>query len=296
MILRDMRKDVKIGSSIVGDGHQTYIIGEIGINHNGDMEIVKKLIDLAVIAGINAVKFQKREPELAVPKSQWDKERDTPWGRMRYIDYKKKIELGEDDYKEIDSYCQSKGIEWFASVWDENSVDFMESLKTVAYKLPSASLTDIELIDKARKTGTPLIISTGMSTMEELEKAVETIGGTDNLIIMQSTSTYPAKTDELNLRVIETYRKRFDCPIGYSGHELEIIPTVAAVAMGANIIERHITLDREMWGTDQKASVDPVNLIQLERYIRMVEAARGDGTKKVYESEIPIREKLRRKK
>ncbi len=285
---------VKIGNKLVGDGQPVFIIAEIGINHNGSLDIAKKMIDGAVHAGCDAVKFQKRTPEICVPKDQWNIERDTPWGRMTYLEYRYKVEFTKDDYTVIDRYCKEKGILWFASCWDEPSVDFMEQFNPPCYKAASASLTDIELLKKKKATGRPLIISTGMSTMEEIETAVEAVG-TDNLLIAHATSTYPCPPEELNLRMIHTLKAKYPmCPIGYSGHETGLATTWAAVAMGATFIERHITLDRAMWGTDQAASVELGGLERLVANIRDIEKAMGDGIKRVYESEIGPRKKLRR--
>ena len=287
---------IKIGNKFIGEGEPVYIIAEIGINHNGSVELAKKLIDSAAICGCNAVKFQKRSPELCVPKDQWNIERDTPWGRITYIEYRRKVEFGFEEYFEIDSYCKQKGIDWFASPWDEDAVDFMQKFKPVMYKIASASLTDLALLKKVKATGRPVIISTGMSTMEEIEAAVDLLG-TENLMIAQSTSTYPCKLEELNLRVISTYKEKFPgVPIGYSGHETGLAPTLAAVALGASFVERHITLDRAMWGTDQAASVEIVGLERLVRDIRDVEKSLGDGVKKVFESEYGNLKKLRRAK
>ncbi|MGQ9804647.1 MAG: N-acetylneuraminate synthase family protein [Chlorobiales bacterium] len=285
---------VQIGNKLVGDGQPVFIIAEIGINHNGSLDIAKKMIDGAVHAGCDAVKFQKRTPEICVPKDQWNIERDTPWGRMTYLEYRHKVEFTKEDYTEIDHYCKKKGILWFASCWDEPSVDFMEQFNPPCYKAASASLTDVELLKKKKSTGRPLIISTGMSTMEEIETAVEAIG-TDNLLIAHATSTYPCPPEELNLRMIHTLKAKYPmCPIGYSGHETGLATTWAAVAMGATFIERHITLDRAMWGTDQAASVEIGGLERLVANIRDIEKAMGDGIKRVYESEIGPRKKLRR--
>lgn len=285
---------VKIGNKLVGDGQPVFIIAEIGINHNGSLDIAKKMIDGAVHAGCNAVKFQKRTPEICVPKDQWNIERDTPWGRMTYLEYRYKVEFNKEDYAEIDRYCKEKGILWFASCWDEPSVDFMEQFDPPCYKAASASLTDIELLKKKKSTGRPLIISTGMSTMEEIEAAVEAVG-TDNLLIAHATSTYPCPPEELNLKMIHTLKAKYPmCPIGYSGHETGLATTWAAVAMGATFVERHITLDRAMWGTDQAASVELGGLERLVANIRDIEKAMGDGIKRVYESEIGPRKKLRR--
>ena len=289
-------RTVDVGGRPIGDGHPVYIIGEIGINHNGSLEIAKKMIDGAVFAGCDAVKFQKRTPELCVPKDQWEIERDTPWGRMTYIKYRHKVEFSAEEYGEIDRYCKDRGIQWTASCWDEEAVDFMEQFNPPFYKAASASLTDHALLQKKVSTGRPLMISTGMSTQEEIDTAVETIG-TDKLMIAHSTSSYPAPTEELNLKMIYTLRDMYpNCPIGYSGHEVGLAPTWAAVAMGANFVERHITIDRAMWGSDQAASVEIMGLHQLVRNIRDIEKSLGDGVKKVYESEMGARKKLRRVK
>lgn len=285
---------VKIGNRFIGDGEPVYIIAEIGINHNGSMDNVIKMIDGAKGAGCDAVKFQKRTPELCVPKDQWYIERDTPWGRMTYIDYRHKVELTYDDYKEVDRYCNEVGMDWFASCWDEDSVDFLEQFNPKLYKAASASLTDINLLKKKKATGKPLMISTGMSTMEEIEKAVSEIG-TDNLMIAHSTSTYPCVLEELNLNVIRTLKEKYpNVPIGYSGHETGLSPSWAAVAVGATFVERHITLDRAMWGTDQAASVEVSGFQRLVANIRDIEKSLGDGVKKVYDSELGPRKKLRR--
>lgn len=287
------RVDIKNGRSI-GDGFPTYIIAEIGINHNGSIDIAKKLIDAAIKSGCDAVKFQKRTPEICVPRDQWDKERDTPWGKMTYIDYKKKIEFSEDDYSSIDKYCKQQGIDWFASCWDEPSVDFIEQFDPVIYKMASASLTDLPLLTKVRSTGKPIIISTGMSTMEEIHAAAKHVG-LENLLIAHSTSAYPCVPNELNLRMIVSLRDIFPtCPVGYSGHETGLATTEATIALGANFIERHFTLDRAMWGTDHAASVEPEGMSRLVRNVRDIEIALGDGVKKVYDSEKEPIKRLRR--
>lgn len=291
-----MINKIKIGSRFIGEGEPVYIIAEIGINHNGSVELAKKLIDGAVFAGCNAVKFQKRTPEFCVPKDQWELERETPWGRISYIEYRRKIEFGFEEYLEIDCYCKEKGIDWFASPWDETAVEFLEKFKPVIYKLSSASLTDHPLLKKVRATGRPMIISTGMSTIEEIEETVQLIGK-ENLLIAQSTSTYPCAIEELNINVIKTYKEKFPgVQIGYSGHETGLAPTLAAVTLGASFVERHITLDRAMWGTDQAASVEINGMLKLVRDIRDIEKALGDGIKRVYESEYKNIEKLRRVK
>lgn len=288
-----MKRELRIGSQMVGDGHPTYIVGEIGINHNGDIEVAKQLIDLAKWAGANAVKFQKRTPELAVPADQKDKMRETPWGYISYLDYRHKVEFGEEQYREIEAYSKQKGLDWFVSVWDEGSVDFMEAFDTPCYKVPSASLTDHDLLKHLKKTGKPLVLSTGMSTMEQIKAAVAIVS-TDNLMLTHTTSTYPCEPEELNLRMISTLRQAFPVPVGYSGHEVGLVISAVAVAMGACLVERHITLDRAMWGSDQAASVEPGGLQRLVKYIRVTEQALGDGEKRVYESEKPSLQKLRR--
>jgi len=293
-LVKLMSKTVTIGTHPVGEGFPTYVIAEIGINHNGDLNIAKKLIDTAVSAGCDAVKFQKRTPELCVPPEQKNQIRETPWGSMTYLDYKKRIEFGEREYTEINQYCKGKKIAWFASCWDVPSVDFIEQFNPVCYKIASASLTDDALLKHISKMGRPIILSTGMSTMEEIRHAVSLMDK-NRLLVSHTTSTYPCKPEELNLRMIPSLKKEFSCPTGYSGHEVGLQTTLAAVVLGACFIERHITLDRAMWGTDQSASVEPAGLIRLVRDIRVIETAMGSGEKRVYESEIPIRNKLRRK-
>jgi len=289
-----MTREVKIGNRLVGDGHPAFIIAEIGINHNGDLEIAKKMIDAAVHAGVDAVKFQKRTPEICTPPEQQKQMRETPWGYITYLDYRRKVEFGEAEYGEIDRHCKEKGIPWMVSVWDEQSVDFMEQFDTPAYKVPSASLTDHSLMRHVRRTGKPVIISTGMSTMEEIKRGVKVVGS-GNLVIMHCTSTYPCEPDELNLRMIGTLRHEFpETPVGYSGHEVGLVPSAVAVALGACMVERHLTLDRAMWGSDQAASVEPGGFERLVKYIRVSEASLGDGVKKVYESELSSLKRLRR--
>jgi N-acetylneuraminate synthase len=279
---------------MVGNGHPTYITAEIGINHNGDLGIAKRLIDVAVMAGCDAVKFQKRTPEKAVPPEYRQVMRETPWGLMSYLEYRRKVEFGEEQYRAIDQYCHEKGIHWFASCWDEESVDFIEQFDPPCYKTASATLTDLPLLQRIRKTGKPMIVSTGMSTFEEIEQAVGLIGS-DGLLLAHSTSTYPCPPEELNLRMIHTLQARFNCPVGYSGHEVGLQTTYAAVTLGATFIERHITLDRAMWGSDQAASVEPWGLMRLVRDVRVIEQALGDGIKRVYNSEMKARQRLRRK-
>ncbi len=277
----------------IGSNEPCYVIAEIGINHNGSIDIAKKLIDGAVEAGCDAVKFQKRSPEICVPKDQWNKLRETPWGQMTYIDYKRKIEFGIDEYSEINQYCIHKGIDWFASCWDQPSVDFIEQFNPVLYKMASASLTDYALLEKVKATGKPIILSTGMSTLNEIENAIEFLG-TDNLLIAHSTSSYPCPTTELNLHMIKTLKQMYPMnPIGYSGHETGLATSLAAVSIGACFLERHYTLDRAMWGSDHAASIEIGGMIRLMKDIRDIEIALGDGVKVVYESELEPRKRLR---
>jgi N-acetylneuraminate synthase len=288
-----MTREISIGGRPIGDGHPTYVVAEIGINHNGDVEMAKKMIEAAKHAGVDAVKFQKRTPELCVPPEQRGQMRDTPWGYITYLDYRYKVEFGEQEYNDIDRYCRELGITWFASAWDEPSVDFLEKYQPACYKIPSASLTDHALLRHLRTTGRPLILSTGMSTLDEICAAVELVG-TEDLMLTHATSTYPCDPEELNLKMIPSLRERFACPVGYSGHEVGLIPSVVAVSLGACLVERHITLDRALWGSDQAASVEPGGFDRLVKYIRVTEQSLGDGIKKVYESEMSSRKKLRR--
>lgn len=286
--------EIKIGDRLVGDGHPVYVIAEIGINHNGSLDVAKKMIDGAVLAGCDAVKFQKRTPEVCVPKDQWNIERDTPWGRMTYIDYRYKVEFGLDQYAEIDRHCKERKIHWFASCWDEPAVDFMERFEPPCYKIASASVTDHSLLERLRATGRPQIMSTGMSTLAEIDAAIGVLGR-DKLALMHAISMYPCEVKDLNLRMIQTLKGLYpDLTIGYSGHETGLVPTFAAVSLGATMIERHITLDRAMWGSDQAASVEIGGLMRLVSGIRDIGAALGDGVKKVHDKELAQAKKLRR--
>ncbi len=289
-----MKREIVLGERRLGDGHPVYIVAEIGINHNGELEIARQLIDAAIHAGVDAVKFQKRTPELCVPPDQQERMRDTPWGYITYLEYRHRVEFGQEDYQAIDAYCRTKGLDWFVSVWDDPSVDFMEAFDPICYKIPSAGLTDHGLLRKVRSTGRPIILSTGMSTMEQIAEAVAVLGR-EELLITHATSTYPCEPEELNLQMIQTLRDAYpDCPIGYSGHEVGLVPSAVAASLGACLIERHITLDRAMWGSDQAASVEPGGFERLVKYIRVTEKSLGDGVKQVYESERPSLEKLRR--
>ncbi len=287
-----MANTVQIGSQLVGAGEPCFVIAEIGINHNGDLNVAKKLIDAAALAGCDAVKFQKRTPELCVPEEQRDVLRETPWGVMTYMDYRYRVEFDEAGYAEIDRYCREKGIVWFASPWDVPSIDFLEAFEPACHKVASASLTDDALLERLRATGRPVMLSTGMSTMEQIRHAVSKLDP-DQLLIAHSTSAYPCAAEELNLRMIDTLASEFDCPIGYSGHEVGLQTTYAAVVLGASFVERHITLDRAMWGSDQAASVEPWGFMRLVRDLRTIETALGDGEKRVYDSERSAMQKLR---
>lgn len=285
-------QSVRIAEREIGPGHSTFVVAEIGINHNGSLETAKRLIAAAVTAGCDAVKFQKRSVDVVYSPEELARPRESPFGATNG-DLKRGLEFGADQYAEIDRYCASSNIMWFASCWDEASVDMMEQFNPPCYKIASASLTDDNLLRHHRKTGRPIIASTGMSTLEQIDHAVEVLGQRD-LVLLHTTSTYPSEVAELNLRAIPRIIERYQLPIGYSGHEVGLYTTLAAVVLGACVIERHITLDRAMWGSDQAASVEPQGLARLVKDIRAVEKGLGDGVKKVYPSEVPIMQKLRR--
>lgn len=285
-------KAVKIGNKWVGPGHPTYVVGEIGINHNGDLDVAERLIETAAAAGCDAVKFQKRTVDVVYTPDELAKPRENPFGPTNG-DLKRGLEFGQAQYAKIGETCGQRELAWFASCWDEASVDFMEQFDPPAYKIASASLTDDNLLRHHRTTRKPLIVSTGMSTLEQIDHAVEVLG-TDNLVLLHTTSTYPAQLHDLNLRVIPMLRERFGVPVGYSGHETGLVTTAAAVALGAVMVERHITLDRKMWGSDQSASIEPQELNSLVQQIRAIESALGDGVKRLIDAEVPIMKKLRR--
>lgn len=289
-----MAKCVKIANKLIGDGNPCFIIAEIGINHNGSVELAKKMIDIAATTGCDAVKFQKRTVDIVYTKEELQKERKSVFGNTNG-DLKRGLEFGLKEYYEIDKYCKEKGIIWFASCWDEESVDFIDKFDVPCYKIASASLTDDNLLRYTRAKGKPILLSTGMSTIEEIKHAVDVLGKED-LIIYHCTSTYPSNADETNLNAINEFKKIFDCPIGYSGHERGVTPSVLAVALGACSVERHITVDRTNWGSDQAASLEIAGLSHMVRDIRQVPALLGDGVKIVYPRELPIIEKLRRVK
>jgi len=283
---------VVIGKHTVGPGNPCFLVAEIGINHNGDLDLAKQLIDVAVDAGCDAVKFQKRTIEVVYSAEELARPRESPFG-VTNGDLKRRLEFSNEQYGELDAHCRLRNIAWFGSPWDEASVDFLESFAVPCYKVASASLTDDNLLRHMRSKGKPIILSTGMSTLAQIDHAVEVLGR-DQLVILHSTSTYPARYEELNLRVIPMLAQRFGVPVGYSGHETGIASSVAAVAMGACVVERHLTLDRAMWGSDQAASLEPNGMTRLARDIRLVEAALGDGQKRVLDTEVPIMQKLRR--
>lgn len=289
-----MSKFVKIADKIIGNGYPCFIIAEIGINHNGSVELAKKMIDIAVTTGCDAVKFQKRTIDVVYTKEELARERKSPFGTTNG-DLKRGLEFGEAEYKEIDRYCKLKNIMWFASCWDEGAADFMEKFNVPCYKIASASLTDDNLLRHVRSKGKPVLLSTGMSTMEEIRHAVKVLGE-DDLILYHCTSTYPTDADEANLNMIRTLKKEFSCPIGYSGHERGVTPSVIAAVLGAVSVERHITVDRTNWGSDQAASLELAGLYHMARDIRQVPLLLGNGIKKVYDSELPIIAKLRRVK
>jgi len=288
-----MIKTIAIGNNIIGNDLPVYVIAEIGLNHNGSVDIAKQLIDVAVEAGAQAVKFQKRTPEISTPEHMKATPRETPWGTMTYLEYRYRVEFEQEQYSEIDRYCKSVGVDWFASPWDEPSVDFLESMNVVAYKIASASVTDLGMLSKIKETGKPVILSTGMSTIEQIDKAVETLGK-ENLSLMHATSTYPLPPEEANIRRITTLKERYGVPVGYSGHETGLQISIAAVALGAVSVERHITMDRAMWGSDHGASLEPKGFVSLVRDIRILEQAMGDGVKRIYPGELAPLSKLRR--
>lgn len=282
---------IRIGNRLVGDDQPCFIIAEIGINHNGDVDLAKRLISVALAAGCDAIKFQKRTVDVVYTPEELAKPRENPFGPTNG-DLKYGLEFEQEEYEEIDAFCKSVKMMWFASPWDEGSVDFLERFRTPVYKIASASLTDDRLLRHIRATGKPIILSTGMSTYAEIDHAVEVLGK-EELILMHATSTYPANYSELNLRAIPTMAERYGVPIGYSGHETGIPTSVCAAALVACSVERHITMDRAMWGSDHAASLEPNGISRLVRDIRLWEQSRGDGIKRVYEREVPIIKKLR---
>ena len=290
-----MTNTIKIGDRKVGVGEPCFIVAEIGINHNGDINIAKQIVKLAYDAGFDAVKFQKKNPDMSIPEHQKRIKRETPWGVISYLKYKKRMEFGEKEFQELDKYCKELGIIWFASPWDIESIDFLEQYNVPCHKVPSALLTHNKYLKHLKKTNKPIILSTGMSTPKQVERAVKILNGVP-LIILHCTSTYPCEVEELNLKVIDVLRKKYKNKlIGYSGHEVGILPSAVAVATcGAVVVERHVTLKRTMWGTDQAASLERKGMENLIRDIRNVSKILGNGRKKVYDSELPMIKKLRK--
>ncbi len=283
---------VRIGDTFVGGDRPACVVAEIGINHNGDPDLARRLISVAHAAGCDAVKFQKRTVDVVYTRNELARPRASPFGETNG-DLKRGLELSREHYAEIAAHCRTIGMPWFASCWDAASVDFIARFDVPCYKIASACLTDDALLRHTRAIGRPIILSTGMSTLAEIDHAVDVLGSRD-LVLLHTVSTYPAAPGELNLRAIRTLADRYGVPVGYSGHETGIAASVAAVALGACCIERHITVDRALWGSDQAASLEPQAIARLVRDIRLVEQAMGDGEKRVLEREIPIREKLRR--
>jgi N-acetylneuraminate synthase len=288
-------KKIKIANKVISNKGPIFFVAEIGINHIGSLDNAKKLIDIASLCDVDAVKFQKRTPDICVPEKKKNQLYETPWGDIPYIEYKEKIEFQEEEYREIDKYCKEKNMIWFASPWDLPSVNFLEKFDIPCYKIASAKLTDKDLLMKIRSLGKPIFISVGMSTEEEIDKAIELLKDNE-LVIMHCNSSYPAPDEKLNLRYIKTLKKKYPQHIiGYSGHELGISASLIAAELGARVIERHITLDRAMWGSDQAASIEFSGLRRLVRDLKKLEKWKGDGIKKVTEREILIKEKLRNK-
>lgn len=284
--------EVFLGDRPVGDGQPCYVLAEIGINHNGDTSVARKLIDVAALAGCEGVKFQKRTVEVVYTPEELAKPRESPFGETNG-DLKRALEFGQAEYEEIDAYCRAKPMAWTASGWDEASVDFIDQFDPPFYKIASASLTDDGLLRHTRAKGKPIVLSTGGSSLDQIDHAVDVLGK-DDLILLHCCSAYPSQYSELNLRAIPVLRQRYGVPIGYSGHETGIASSVAAATLGACIVERHVTMDRSLWGSDQAASLEPNGIMRVVRDIRLVETALGDGVKTVYPSEIPVMQKLRR--
>jgi len=286
---------VQIGEHRIGDHEPVFMISEVGINHNSDLQIAKRLIDASFACGWQCVKFQKRTPELCVPADQKSVIRDTPWGRMTYLEYRHKVEFGKTEYDYIDRYCKEKPILWSASVWDSLSLQFINQYDVPFIKFPSAKLTSHGMLIAGCRTGKPIILSTGMSTVDEIDSAVDILEkyARNNYVLMHTNSTYPTPTGELNLAAIKTLKDRYGCIIGYSGHEYGLEPTVIAVALGARVIERHITLDHDMWGTDQKASLEIHAMDMLHKRVKDVDLSIGDGVKRLTENETVVRRRLR---
>ena len=270
-----------------------FFVAEVGINHNGDIQICKDLIDVAVDAGCDAVKFQKRDINLVYTQEFLDSPRESPWGKTQRAQ-KEGLEFDREDYQEIDRYCNEKGIKWFASAWDTNSQEFLRQFDCQYNKIASAMIVHKDLLHMVAEEGKHTFISTGMSNYDDIQRAVDIFRKANcPFELMHTVSTYPMKDEDANLRVIETLRNRYGCNVGYSGHEVGLAISYAAAAMGITSLERHITLDRAMYGSDQSASIEPNGLRQLVGAVRKIEKAMGDGEKRVIDAEIPIARKLR---
>ena len=287
-------KTIKVGDVTIGQGHPVYFIAEIGINHNGDMQIAKKLLDATFVTGWSCAKFQKRTPDICVPEHQKNVMRKTPWGEMTYLDYRYRLEFEKKQYDYIDKYCREKPLHWTASVWDINALDFILNYDVPFIKVPSAKITDTEIMAECAKSGKPIFFSSGMSTLEEVDTAVEIVEKyTSEYVLFHTNSSYPAKHDELNLRLIETLRQRYGCITGYSGHEYDLEPSVVATALGALVIERHVTTDHNLWGSDQASSLEPDGMFKLRNRVASALSTMGDGQKVVIGAELEARRKLR---
>ncbi|MBI5050406.1 MAG: N-acetylneuraminate synthase family protein [Nitrospirae bacterium] len=277
------------------DINDVYLIGEIGINHNGDLQIAKRLIDAVFACHWDCAKFQKRDPDICVPESQKNVPKDTPWGKLTYLEYKKKIEFGKKEYDYIEKYCQEKPMNWTASVWDINSLEFIRKYKVPFIKIPSAKISDLEFMEAAAETRIPLIVSTGMSSLKEVDDVVDVLRRHScEFVLMHTNSSYPTPMEEININCIKTLRERYNCIVGYSGHEYSIESTVYAAVLGVKIIERHITLSHTMWGTDQAASLEVVGMDLLRKRIKDIDIILGDGEKRITPDEEKIRAKLRK--
>lgn len=288
-------KQLKINNHIIGENEPVFLIAEIGINHNGDLQVAKKLMDAAFACGWECVKFQKRTPEICVPENQKNILRDTPWGKITYLEYRYKVEFGQEEYSYIDKYCKEKPILWTASVWDIPSLKFILHYDVPFIKIPSAKLTESDLLSEAAKSGKTIILSTGMSTVEEIDEAVNLLEkhSKDNYVLMHTNSTYPTPPEDINLSTIKFLKNRYNCLVGYSGHEYDLEPSVIAVTLGARIIERHITIDHNMWGSDHFASLEIHAMDMLRKRINEVDMVIGDGIKKLTPKEMEVRNKLR---
>ena len=288
-------QSIKISDHIIGNSNPVFMVAEIGINHNGSLDIAKRLIDAAFACNWHCAKFQKRSPDLCVPEKQKNILRDTPWGKITYLEYKYKVEFDHKEYSYINKYCKEKPIDWTASVWDLSSLEFLLNYDVSFIKIPSAKLTEDELLKAVSQSGKPIVLSTGMSTTEEVDKAVGILEkySKGDYVLMHTNSAYPAPVDELNLRVINYLRDRYKCIVGYSGHEYGLEPSVIAVTLGAKIIERHITLNHNMWGSDHAASLEVHAMDMLIKRIEGIRTALGDGVKRVTKTELESRKKLR---